>query len=320
MTRGSSHHDHIAKTLLGRPATAATFLRERLPPAIVALMSPDPPVRLSGSFIDSDQRDSDTDLLCRIGLRSGGCALAQVLIEHDGRRRPTSAVLSKLLRYIALTGEDHFASGGKPPLPPVIPLVICHGTRPWAEPPDYSGLYDVGPELAPFVPKFAYTVFDMRTTVDEERSCDPFLRFGLAVMKLARGRRDFRRRLLALATDEVDRDDRIVQLFIYMINVYTDLDRPTLDMLAAPLSKEERDEVATMAQRLYADGKADGRAEGRTEGKTELLLEMLEYRFGPVPNEVRSRVSRLDPGSITLMVRRALEAASLEQALNPRKD
>ena len=203
MTRGSSHHDHIIKTLLGRPATAAIFLRERLPPDIVALMTPELPVLLPGSFIDSDQRDSHTDLLYRIGLRTGRSALVQVLIEHDGRRRPTSAVLSKLLRYIALTGEDHIAGGGKPPLPPVIPLVICHGTKPWAEPPDYSGLYDVGPELAPFVPKFAYTVFDMRTTVDEDLSRDPFLRFGLAVIKLARGTRAFRSRLLALASDEV---------------------------------------------------------------------------------------------------------------------
>lgn len=216
MTGGSSHHDHTEKTLLGRPAIAGILLRERLPPEIVDLMSPDSPVLL----------------FYRIGLRSGGSALALVLIEHDGRGRPTSAVLSKFLRWIALTGGD------------------------------------------------------------------------------------FRRRLLALATDEVYRDDRIVQLFIYMINVYTDLDRPTLDMLTAPMSKAERDEVATMAQRLYADGKADGRA----EGKTEPLLEMLEYRFGPVPSEVRSHVSRLDPGSITLMVRRAMEAASLEQVLNPRKD
>lgn len=82
MTRGSSHHDHIIKTLLGHPATAATFLRERLPSEIVALMTPDLPVLLPGSFIDSDQRDSHTDLLYRIGLRSGGSALAQVLIEN----------------------------------------------------------------------------------------------------------------------------------------------------------------------------------------------------------------------------------------------
>ena len=104
-----------------------------------------------------------------------------------------------------------------------------------------------------------------------------------------------------------------------MINVYTDLDRPTLDMLTAPLSKEERDEVATMAQRLYADGKADGRVEGKAEGRAELLLDILEYRFGPIPNEVRMRIACADPGSITSMVRRAMEAKTLDQALNPQK-
>ncbi|WP_158045647.1 Rpn family recombination-promoting nuclease/putative transposase [Skermanella pratensis] len=62
MSRGNSHHDHIIETLLGRPATAATYLGERLPPEILAPMTPELPVLLPGSFVDSDQRDSHTDL------------------------------------------------------------------------------------------------------------------------------------------------------------------------------------------------------------------------------------------------------------------
>ncbi|EWY42355.1 hypothetical protein N825_19880 [Skermanella stibiiresistens SB22] len=216
-------------------------------------------------------------------------------------------------------------------MPPGIPLVICHGTKPWSEPPNYAGLYDVGPELRPFVPTFSYVLFDMRTVEDRDLSRDPFLRFGFAVMKLARGPSDFRRRLLALATTEVYRDDRMVQLLIYMINVYNDLDRATVELLSAPLTEEERGEVTTLAERLYADGKADGKAEGRAQGvaeglaegeakgKAELLLDILEYRFGPVPNDVRARISRSDSDRISTWVCRAMEATSLDQVMNPEK-
>ncbi|WP_198038174.1 Rpn family recombination-promoting nuclease/putative transposase [Skermanella stibiiresistens] len=232
---------------------------------------------------------------------------------------------------VSLFLHSHLARGGGTPLPPGIPLVICHGTKPWSEPPNYAGLYDVGPELRPFVPTFSYVLFDMRTVEDRDLSRDPFLRFGFAVMKLARGPSDFRRRLLALATTEVYRDDRMVQLLIYMINVYNDLDRATVELLSAPLTEEERGEVTTLAERLYADGKADGKAEGRAQGvaeglaegeakgKAELLLDILEYRFGPVPNDVRARISRSDSDRISTWVCRAMEATSLDQVMNPEK-
>jgi hypothetical protein len=65
MTQTDSLHDHLIKLLLGRPATAAAFLRERLPPGIVALMAPEPPELMPGSFFDSGRRSHHTDLLYR---------------------------------------------------------------------------------------------------------------------------------------------------------------------------------------------------------------------------------------------------------------
>src|SRR5690349_17599094 len=97
MANPGSPHDLLIKTLLGRPSTADIFLRERLPPDIVALMAPEHPVLLPGSFVDTRQRGSHTDLLFRIGLTGGQNALAQVLIEHDSRLRSRPVVLPKLI-------------------------------------------------------------------------------------------------------------------------------------------------------------------------------------------------------------------------------
>ena len=95
MTQTGSPHDHLIKLLLGRPATAATFLRERLPPDIVALMTPEPPELMPGSFIDGGRRSHHTDLLFRLALTGGRSAFVPVLIEHVSRRRSHPVVLPK---------------------------------------------------------------------------------------------------------------------------------------------------------------------------------------------------------------------------------
>lgn len=327
MTQTGSLHDHLIKLLLGRPATAAAFLRERLPPGIVALMAPEPPELMPGSFIDSGRRSHHTDLLFRLALTGGRSAFVPVLIEHVSRRRSHPVVLPKLMRYMALMGEKHLEDGHGLPLPPVIPLVIYQGAKPWSEAPNYAGLYDVDAPLAPFVPDFAYLMFDLGATPDEDLSAQAFLRFGLAVLKFARGAPDFARRLLTLATEEVYRDDRVLALLRYIAEVYAEVDRKTMDALIAPLANEEHSQMTTLLQRLFAEGKAEGRAEalregeanGLRKGKADSLRIVLEQKFGPLPQEMLEKIEDADLATLESWMRRGVLAASLDEVTDPNR-
>ncbi|HYI71708.1 MAG TPA: Rpn family recombination-promoting nuclease/putative transposase [Skermanella sp.] len=331
MTQTGSLHDHLIKLLLGRPATAATFLRERLPPDIVALMAPEPPELMPGSFIDSGRRSHHTDLLFRLALTGGRSAFVPVLIEHVSRRRSHPVVLPKLMRYMALMGEKHLEDGHGLPLPPVIPLVIYQGAKPWNEAPNYAGLYDVDAPLAPFVPDFAYLMFDLGATPDEDLSAQAFLRFGFAVLKFARGAPDFAGRLLALATEDVYRDDRVLALLRYIAEVYAEVDRTTMDALIAPLANEEHLQMTTLLQRLFAEGKAEGLAEGRVEafregeanglrkGKADSLRIVLEQKFGPPPQEMLEKIEDADLPTLEGWMRRGVLAASLDEVTDPNR-
>src|SRR5690242_7837363 len=124
MTQAGSLHDHLIKLLLGRPATAATFLRERLPPGIVALMGPEPPELMPGSFLDRGRRSHHTDLLCRLTLTRGRSACVPDLIDHVSGRRSHPVVLPKLMRYMSVVGEKHQENRHGQPLRPVNPLLI----------------------------------------------------------------------------------------------------------------------------------------------------------------------------------------------------
>lgn len=323
MTQTGSLHDHLIKLLLGRPATAATFLRERLPPDIVALMAPEPPELMPGSFIDSGRRSHHTDLLFRLALTGGRSAFVPVLIEHVSRRRSHPVVLPKLMRYMALMGEKHLEDGHGLPLPPVIPLVIYQGAKPWSEAPNYAGLYDVDAPLTPFVPDFAYLMFDLGATPDEDLSAQAFLRFGLAVLKFARGAPDFARRLLTLATEEVYRDDRVLALLRYMAEVYAELDRTTMEALIAPLANEEHSQMTTLLQRLFAEGKAEGmqvgEANGLRKGKADSLRIVLEQKFGPLPQEMLEKIEDADLATLESWMRRGVLAASLDEVTDPNR-
>lgn len=323
MTQTGSLHDHLIKLLLGRPATAAAFLRERLPPDIVALMAPELPELMPGSFIDGGRRSHHTHLLFRLALTGGRSAFVPVLIEHVSRRRSHPVVLPKLMRYMALMGEKHLEDGHGLPLPPVIPLVIYQGTKPWSEAPNYAGLYDVDTPLAPFVPDFAYLMFDLGATPDEDLSAQAFLRFGLAVLKFARGAPDFARRLLTLATEEVYRDDRVLALLRYIAEVYAELDRKTLEALIAPLANEEHSQMTTLLQRLFAEGKAEGmqvgEANGLRKGKADSLRIVLEQKFGPLPQEMLEKIEDADLATLESWMRRGVLAASLDEVTDPNR-
>ena len=60
---------------------------------------------------------------------------------------------------------------------------------------------------------------------------------------------------------------------------------------------------------------AQGKAEGRVEGRVELTLKLLAWRFGPLPDTVRTRVRGAQDAQLDAVAERMLTAQTLEQAL-----
>ena len=77
----------------------------------------------------------------------------------------------------------------------------------------------------------------------------------------------------------------------------------------------------TWSQRIKAEGfklgrqegRAVGRKEGREEGLRQVLLRLLERRFGPLPESVRTQVEAIaSPRRLTRLAEQVLVASSLE--------
>lgn len=67
-------HDAVFKMALGDQGASTAFFRERLPQQDIALLAPDPPELVPGSFVDDRLRQHHSDLLYRRRLVDGGHA------------------------------------------------------------------------------------------------------------------------------------------------------------------------------------------------------------------------------------------------------
>ncbi|MBL9151162.1 MAG: Rpn family recombination-promoting nuclease/putative transposase, partial [Verrucomicrobiales bacterium] len=124
-------HDKLFKLGFSHPVDAAAFLRWRLAPALADSVDWDALRLEPGSFIDSQFRNSESDLLFSAPFRYSsasdepGC-LFYFLLEHFSSL-PSFPGL-QLLRYMLRIWDDRIAAGrkaGRTPakLPPIVPVV-----------------------------------------------------------------------------------------------------------------------------------------------------------------------------------------------------
>lgn len=98
-------HDKLFKALTDDPRVAGTLLRERLPAAIAAQLSDDPPEPVEGSFIDEELRGSQSDRLFKVRTRAGGEAFLYALVEH--KSAPDPGLPLQLLGYMLRIWQRH---------------------------------------------------------------------------------------------------------------------------------------------------------------------------------------------------------------------
>ena len=91
-------HDQFFKRLLEHEGTAGALLRERLPPAVADRLGPDAPELVSGSFVNRELQEHQTDRLYRVRMVDGETAFIYALIEHKSSPDPHMAL--QLLSYM----------------------------------------------------------------------------------------------------------------------------------------------------------------------------------------------------------------------------
>ncbi len=130
-------HDGLVRAIFGVPQHAAAELRAVLPPALLEQLDLDTLTRVEASFVDETLRGSAADLLYRVRLRDGRTLCIYFLIEHQSAHDPGLPL--RLLGYLTRIWERHAREReGTARLPPILPIVIHHGPRPWPGPRSFA--------------------------------------------------------------------------------------------------------------------------------------------------------------------------------------
>ncbi|MBF0271528.1 MAG: Rpn family recombination-promoting nuclease/putative transposase [Magnetococcales bacterium] len=292
-------HDRFLKALLSNPDTAGTLLRERLPKAVVEVLSPDPPELMDGSFVDEELRAHLTDRLYRVKTITGRAALLYVLIEH--KSAPDARIGWQLLKYLieALKQWERENPEWKH-LPAIIPFVFYHGSAIWRIPDEFLALVDAETGWRPYLLNFRFTVLDLGRIDDRQLSRQPSLRAWLLAAKYATrdGQQIEVKELLVEALVGIpDEDFRF--LMRYVVETYRSYDEPMVREIIRRVRPEEEEKMMSMfAQDMIAKGERRGRQIGRQEGRQEeaasMLLKQMRRKFGQIPDWVAAKVNSAD--------------------------
>ena len=293
-------HDKFFKSVFGRPAVAADFLRRYLPTSIVRLLDLTRIELEKDSFIDAKLRQHFSDLLYRVGLASGGEAYLYFLLEH--KSEPDKWVGLQLLRYLAQAWEQ-MRRGGAERLPLIIPVVFYHGAARWEVDEQFRALLDTNAEteeLLAYVPGFKHHLCDLSQYADEELEGAGDLAASLRLLKhifdddLSLHLSGFFR-LVIERMPPPEAKERLETMVEYVIQS----DRAGVDEVADALTEAENEGgiMETPIDRWRQEGKLIGRREGREEGKHEeavaMTLRQLRWRVGRLDRATQDQVRDL---------------------------
>lgn len=295
-------HDAFFKKVMSDPQSAGQFLHEHLPPDVAALLSEDPPELQSGSFVDEDLAQHQTDLLFRIRLKEeGGEALAYILAEHKSAPDPLARL--QLLRYVTRVLVQWHRENKRLPLPAVVPLIAHHGPSGWSLSTDFADLYgSVADPLRPYLVTFRHALVDLARIDDRALSQHLRLRAFLKALKYIL-RADLPERLLRVLAEApaLDRIDlRLVVQYITSGSVHVSHQAVQAALHHLLPEKEQMGFIDEILQ------------EGFEKGKATSLIQVLELRFGPLKTDYRDRIFKSDLASLDAWLTRAVQAPDLQ--------
>ncbi len=330
----SGPHDLFVRYTFDHPERAAAELRAVLPPDMVAQVDWSSLRRESGSVVDAELRERQSDLLFSARLHGGEPLLLYLLLEHQSSVDKWMAF--RMLRYVMRQLErwrrQHPESEK---LPVILPVVMYHGPEGgWTAARRMEDLFYLPAEAVEIwrelVPRFEYRLDDLTAEREESlraRAGSPMV--VLTWLLLRSGRSEHLDVLLeawspvlaeVMASPEGPEDLRAVVHYLYKVGsegALGDLWR-VLDSIARKQREEEVMAIFNVPildeahDKGLAKGLAKGLVEGRAQGLSQGVLRILALRGISVDERTRQKILACkDPELLDRWQERALQATSL---------
>ncbi|HEY8376622.1 MAG TPA: Rpn family recombination-promoting nuclease/putative transposase [Nannocystis sp.] len=276
---------------------------------------------VSGSFVDEALRNRHADLVFSTTL-AGQPVLVYILYEHQSTDEPWMPL--RVMIYMSrLWDAVRKEQPELTQLPPIVPVVLHHGERPWRSPRHFEALVAAPPALLPHVPHFSFVLYDLARDETTVQTAPAGVRLVLLALQRARLLADLAQLFRGLAPTLRELAARpgaqeVVRLVFRYIGMVRGVgDRAIIDVIATEVGPEEARQMQTLAEMWEHQGREKGRQEGRLEGRLETerknLKRLLRWRFGEVPASVLARIEQADVSALEHWNEAVLSAHSLEE-------
>lgn len=318
-------HDPAYKQFFSNPEMVESLLRDFVSADFIADLDFSTLERCSGSYVTDDLRERHDDIVWRVGWKKGSWCYVALLLEFQST--PDHWMALRTLSYTTLLLLDLVKTGKvreNEGLPPVFPIVIYNGGKAWKAPQEVAALFAPMPEsLKYYRPQHRHFLLDESRVPGEELDKSK----GLAAQLLRLER-----------AQEPEQVRRIVRELIARLHgpEYLSLRRAFTVWLGRVVLKrsgiteeipefQDLREVDAMLEERAAQwkdeyirqgvmiGKAEGISIGETRGLGLALRDLLEARFGTLPQSVTSYIaSSSDSNALRTLTLSAYHAESLQ--------
>jgi hypothetical protein len=267
------------------------------------------------TFLLDDWRRRESDLLFRVpfaaepGRPAEQVALVCLLIEHQSKPDPLMPL--RTLLYAVLYWEEEWraweaghAEGEPLRLTPVLPIVFHTGGQPWSSHRELAALIAAPQPLQAYVPGWQPLFWDLaeRTTQELLDAAGEWIQ-ALAVVRSEREETaafqavfaEVLRRLEDLREQDTVRWHALVGFVLsWAMRRRPGRERPQLWEAARDSQRDatRREEMRNMSETIEQTWEQEMLAEGKLREDRAILRELLEDRFGPLPEILAQRIEQ----------------------------
>ncbi|WP_334472328.1 Rpn family recombination-promoting nuclease/putative transposase [Arsenophonus sp. PmNCSU2021_1] len=275
-------HDAIFKQFLSEKETAKDFFDIWLPDEIKALCDLDSLKVESGSFVDSEMKNYQSDILYSVKTEKGS-GYFYLLIEHQST--PDKLMAWRLMRYCMAAMQKHLEAGHKE-LPLVFPILFyCGEKSPHPYSTDWLDCFS-GRDIAEEIYTKPFKLVDV-TTLDDG---DIMQHKRIALLELLQ--KHIRRRDMTELLDSIVKllsynyytDNQVITMFNYLIQEGNTTKPMEFINEIAKQSEKHEGAFMTIAQQIeeigikkgIQQGKIEGIQEGEKQASMKIARQMLE--------------------------------------------
>ena len=310
-------HDKLFKSGFGIPSNARSLFEQHLAPAVIASIDWDTLENENKSFVSTDMRSSESDLLFSAKLlgKETACYL-YILFEHVRAEKPFA--LLNLLFYMVCIWKRHIEQ--KPAsefLPPIFPVLLAQNENRWEIPEQFRshlpGKEEIGEALESYMVDFRSHVLQLAEVPMPEIVGTPECVMIMRVMKVAASK-DWQSEYLWDEGLLLQMGDGMLERLLLYILDLSDLDKMQVKGIFSKIeNKELRSKSMSVAEQFIEEGRQEGEQKGRIQSQQESIIEALQVRFERVPEGLVEEIESIaDSAKLTKLHRAAIRCESID--------